>query len=273
MAAAAAQAEANAIEVRQLVTHYGEREILHGIDMEVRHGEIMVIMGGSGSGKTTLLRHLLGLERATSGSVRLLGNELTALDEAGLYEVSKKIGVAFQGGALFSSMSVGENVMLPLVEHTRLDRGTMEIMMRMKLEIVKLAGFEDLKPSELSGGMIKRAAFARAVVMDPAILFADEPSAGLDPVVSRSLDELILNLRDAMGMTIVVVTHELESAFRIADRVTMLDQGNILTIGTVEEVRNSDNQRIQHLLNRCFEEEVLDSDAYLARLVGEGRRS
>lgn len=267
------EAPTNAIQCRELVTHYGDREILHGIDVDVRQGEIMVIMGGSGSGKTTLLRHMLGLEKATSGSINLLGHELTELDEAGLYEVSKKMGVAFQSGALFSSMTVGQNVMLPLVEHTQLDPETMEIMMRMKLEIVKLAGFEDLMPSELSGGMIKRAAFARAVVMDPAVLFADEPSAGLDPVVSRSLDELILNLRDALGMTIVVVTHELDSAFRIADRITMLDKGHILTIGTVEEVRNSDNERIQHLLNRCFEEEVLDPDAYLARLVGEGRRA
>ena len=263
---------ADAIQVRGLVTHYGTREILHGIDMEVRQGEIMVIMGGSGSGKTTLLRHLLGLEKATSGSIELLGQELTAMSETELYALSRKLGVAFQSGALFSSMTVGENVMLPLVEHTNLDPGTMEIMMRMKLEIVKLAGFEDLMPSELSGGMIKRAAFARAVVMDPTVLFADEPSAGLDPVVSRSLDELILNLRDALGMTIVVVTHELESAFNIADRITMLDRGNILTIGTPDELKNSDNERVQHLLNRCFEEDVLDADAYLARLTGDSPR-
>ncbi len=270
--AAATTAPAAAIEVSDLVTHYGDREILHGIDMEVRQGEIMVIMGGSGSGKTTLLRHLLGLEKATSGSIKLLGRELTSMNEVELYEVSRKLGVAFQGGALFSSMSVGENVMLPLVEHTRLDRETMEIMMRMKLEIVKLAGFEDLMPAELSGGMIKRAAFARAVIMDPAVLFADEPSAGLDPVVSRSLDELIRDLRDALGMTIVVVTHELESAFNIADRITMLDRGNILTIGTTEELKQSDNDRVQHLLNRCFEEEVLDADSYLARLTGDSPR-
>ena len=155
----------------------------------------------------------------------------------------------------------------------QLARTTMEIQMRMKLETVKLSGFGSLMPSELSGGMIKRAAFARAVVMDPAILFADEPSAGLDPVVSRSLDELILQLRDALRMTIVVVTHELESAFNIADRITMLDRGHILQIGSVEEVRNSENERVQRLLNRCFEEEVLDPDAYLERLVGEGRRA
>ncbi len=256
------------IEVSNLVTHYGDREILHGIDMTIHEGEIMVIMGGSGSGKTTLLRHLLGLEKATSGSIKLLGQELTTMSEFELYELAKKTGVAFQSGALFSSMTVGENVMLPLVEHTRLDRETMEIMMRIKLEIMKLAGFEDLTPAELSGGMIKRTAFARAVIMDPTILFADEPSAGLDPVVSRTVDELILDLRDAMRMTIVVVTHELDSAFRIADRITVLDKGTILTIGTVDEVKNSPNQRIQNLLNRRFEEEEIDPDEYLARLTG-----
>lgn len=256
------------IEVSNLVTHYGDREILHGIDMTIHEGEIMVIMGGSGSGKTTLLRHLLGLEKATSGSIKLLGQELTTMSDIELYELAKKTGVAFQSGALFSSMTVGENVMLPLVEHTRLDRETMEIMMRIKLEIMKLAGFEDLTPAELSGGMIKRTAFARAVIMDPTILFADEPSAGLDPVVSRTVDELILDLRDAMRMTIVVVTHELDSAFRIADRITVLDKGTILTIGTVDEVKNSPNQRIQNLLNRRFEEEEIDPDEYLARLTG-----
>ncbi len=261
------------IEVRDLVTHYGPREILHGVDLRIEPGEIMVIIGGSGSGKTTLLRHLLGLKRATSGSVRLLGHDLAAVSSLELFELSKRIGVAFQGGALFSSMTVGENVMLPLVEHTRLDRETMEIMMRMKLEITRLSGFEDLMPSELSGGMIKRAAFARAVIMDPVVLFADEPSAGLDPTVSRSLDELILELRDAMGMTIVVVTHELDSAFRIADRVTVLDQGDVLFIGTVDEIRRSENERIQNLLNRRFKEEELDPDEYLARLTGERSRT
>jgi phospholipid/cholesterol/gamma-HCH transport system ATP-binding protein len=143
--------------------------------------------------------------------------------------------------------------------------------MRLKLEIVNLSGFEDLMPAELSGGMVKRAAFARAIVMDPALLFCDEPSAGLDPVVSRALDELILRLRDAMGMTIVVVTHELDSAFRIADRMTVLDRGEILTIGTADEVRSTGNPRIQGLLNRAFEQEEVDPEAYLARLTGSRR--
>ncbi len=256
------------IEVENLVTHYGTREILHGVDLTIHQGEIMVIMGGSGSGKSTLLRHLLGLERPTSGCIRLLGNDITQMDEFEMSAMSRKIGVAFQGGALFSSMSVGQNVMLPLREHTKLDEDTMKVMMRLKLEIVNLSGFEDLMPSELSGGMIKRAAFARAIIMDPALLFCDEPSAGLDPVVSRALDELILSLRDAMGMSIVVVTHELDSAFRIADRITVLDKGNILTIGSVDEVQNSDNERIQNLLHRRFEEEEVDPEEYLRRLTG-----
>ena len=263
------QSKSPVIEVSDLVTHYGTRKILDGVGMTVDEGEIMVIMGGSGSGKSTLLRHLLRLERATSGSIKLLGEEITRMSDVELYRFSRRIGVAFQGGALFSSMTVGENVMLPLREHTDLDEKTMEIVMRLKLEVVNLAGFEDLMPAELSGGMIKRAAFARAIVMDPKLLFCDEPSAGLDPVVSAALDELILSLRDALCMSVVVVTHELDSAFRIADRITVLDRGKILAIGTVDEIRNSPNERIQDLLNRRFEERELDPDEYLARLTGE----
>ena len=257
------------IEVEDLVTHYGSRMILKGVSLDVREGEIMVIMGGSGSGKSTLLRHLMALERHTSGTIRILGEDIARLGTRELVELRTKTGVAFQGGALFSSMTVGENIMLPLYEHTDLDRKTMEIMARMKLEVVSLAGFENLMPSELSGGMIKRAAMARAIVMDPKILFCDEPSAGLDPVVSSALDELILRLRDAMGMSVVVVTHELESVFKIADRVTVLDQGKILFIGTLDELRASPSERIQNLLNRRPEDADLDVDAYLTRLTGE----
>ncbi len=257
------------IEVEDLVTHYGDREILKGVTMEVREGEIMVIMGGSGSGKSTLLRHLMALEQKTSGTMRILGQDIDTLDARAFQELRKKLGVAFQSGALFSSLSVGDNVMLPLYEHTKLDIKTMEIMARLKLEVVELGGFEALMPSELSGGMIKRAAFARAIIMDPRILFCDEPSAGLDPAVASALDDLILLLRDAMGMSIVVVTHELESAFKIADRITILDRGHILMIGTVEEVRNSTNERIYNLLNRVPDQEVLDPDEYLSRLTGE----
>ena len=258
----------NAIEVRDLVTHYGPRLILDHVNVEVGYGEIMVIMGGSGSGKSTLLRHLLGLHLPTSGSIRLLGKDITSIDADELHALRKNMGVSFQGGALLSSMTVAENVMLPLREHTVLDEATMGIMARMKLEVVNLGGFGDLRPSQLSGGMIKRAALARAIVMDPKLLFFDEPSAGLDPVVSAELDELILKLRDSMQMTIVVVTHELDSAFKIADRITVLDRGKILLAGRVDEVRNSDNERIQDLLNRRPRHVEVNVDEYLARLTG-----
>jgi len=257
------------IEVERLVTHYGSRRILSGITMDVHAGEIMVIMGGSGSGKSTLLRHLMALATPTSGRVRILGKDISRLSMRETFALRKKMGVSFQGGALFSSMTVGENIMLPLVERTDLDPKTMEIMVRMKLEVVSLAGFADLMPAELSGGMIKRAAVARAIIMDPQILFMDEPSAGLDPVVSSALDELILRLREAMGMAIVVVTHELDSAFAIADRITVLDRGEILCTGTVGEVRNHPSERVQNLLNRKLEDEPVDPDEYLRRLLGE----
>jgi phospholipid/cholesterol/gamma-HCH transport system ATP-binding protein len=257
------------IEVEDLVTHYGERLILKGVSLTIEEGEVLVIMGGSGSGKSTLLRFLLALERPTSGTLRVLGVDVARASAMELYELRKRMGVAFQSGALFSSLTVGENVMLPLREHTRLEETTMQIMARMKLGAVDLSGFEDLMPAELSGGMIKRAALARAVAMDPKLLFCDEPSAGLDPVVAAALDELLLKLRSALGMTVVVVTHELESAFKIADRIAVLDRGDLLTIGTVDEVRNSTNTRIQNLLNRRIEEEELDPDVYLKRLMGE----
>ena len=258
-----------AIDVSHLVTHYGERKILDDINVQARQGEIMVIMGGSGSGKSTLLRHLLGLHRPTSGSIKLLGKDITQLSADEMYDLRKNMGVAFQGGALFNSMTVGENVELPLREHTQLDDNTIRIMSRMKLEVVNLAGFENLMPSELSGGMIKRAALARAIVMDPRLLFFDEPSAGLDPVVSAELDELILLLRDVMNMTIVVVTHELESAFKIADRITVLDQGRILMSDTVAAVRASDNPRIVSLLNRTPRNDAINPDEYMERLTRE----
>jgi len=258
-----------AIEVNSLVAHYGTREILHGINMTVRQGEIMVIMGGSGSGKSTLLRHLLGLNRPTSGRISLLGQDITRLNSRQMHELKKQMGVSFQGGALFNSMTVGENVELPLLEHTKLDRNTVRIMARMKLEVVNLANFEGHMPNELSGGMVKRAALARAIAMDPKLLFFDEPSAGLDPVASVELDELILRLRDAMDMTIVVVTHELESAFKIADRITVLDYGHILMTGSVEEVKKSDHPRIVSLLHRRPRDEAVDADEYLQRLTRE----
>lgn len=261
------------IQVNNLITHYGSKKILNDVSLEVKKGEIMVIMGGSGSGKSTLLRYMLGLNKPSSGSIRLLGTDITKMSENQLHQMKKKIGVSFQGGALFGSMSVSENIQLPLREHARLDESTMRIMSHMKLEVVNLAGFEDLMPSQLSGGMIKRAALARAIILDPQLLFFDEPSAGLDPVVSAELDELILRLRDAMGMTIVVVTHELESAFKIADKITILDRGDILMCGTVDEVKKSNNERIYNLLHRKPRRDKVDVDEYLQRLTGKSLKN
>jgi phospholipid/cholesterol/gamma-HCH transport system ATP-binding protein len=258
-----------AIQVDGLVTYYGQRRILDEVNLCVEPGEIMVVMGGSGSGKSTLLRHLLSLNKPASGSIRLFGEDVTRLSSQQLHKLRQRIGVSFQGGALFNSLNVEQNVAFPLREHTRLDENTIRIMARMKLELVNLAGFGELMPAQLSGGMIKRAALARAIVMDPQLLFFDEPSAGLDPVVSADLDELILRLRDAMGVTIVVVTHELESAFRIADRITVLDKGKILVTGTTDEVRQCAHPRVQNLLNRRTEETVVDVDDYLQRLTDD----
>ena len=262
------QHNSDIIRVNNLVSHYGDRRILNDINLAVREGEIMVIMGGSGSGKTTLLRTILGLNKPTSGQIHLIDHEITNLSTRELYKIRQQFGVSFQGGALFSSMSVKENIQLPLCEHTRLDQKTMDIMCRLKLEVVNLSGFEELMPSELSGGMLKRVALARAIIMDPKLLFFDEPSAGLDPVVSAELDELIVRLKDAMKMTIVVVTHELESAFRIADRITVIDQGTVLITGTVDEVKNCDNERVQNLLNRRPRNDSIDADEYMKRLTG-----
>ncbi len=258
-----------AIKVEDLVTHYGSTRILDHVNMQVNTGEIMVIMGGSGSGKSTLLRYMLGLHQATSGSIKLLGHDITKISSQEMDDLRKNMGVSFQGGALFNSMTVGQNVCLPLHEHTTLDENTIQIMGRMKLSVVNLGGFDDLMPAQLSGGMIKRAALARAIVMDPKLLFFDEPSAGLDPVAAAELDDLILRIRKALNTTIVVVTHDLDSTFRIADRITVLDKGKILMIGTVEEVRNSDNERIQSLLNREARHVEINADEYLKELTGQ----
>jgi phospholipid/cholesterol/gamma-HCH transport system ATP-binding protein len=262
---------AHVIEVENLVAHYGEREILKGINLRVREGEIMVIMGSSGSGKTTLMRNLLGLNKPTSGSIHILGKDITRISSHELFDLRRKMGVAFQGGALLGSLTVAENIELPLRVHTRLDESTIRIMSRMKLEVVNLAGFEDLMPSELSGGMLKRAALARSTIMDPKLLFFDEPSSGLDPVVSAEIDELILHIKAAMNVSVVVVTHDMESAFKIADRITVMGAGRVLMTGTVDEVRDSDDQDIQDMLNRRPREETVNAEEYLARLTAERR--
>jgi len=257
------------ITVSNLMGGYNGTPVIHGCNMEISSGEIVVIMGGSGSGKSTFLRHLIGLKEPTQGDVELFGESLYGVSELDRLQLLKRIGVAFQSGALLSSLSVAENVALPLIEHSDLDRQTIDVIVRMKLDFVGLLGKEDLLPSELSGGMLKRVAVARAIALDPRLTFMDEPSAGLDPVVAAALDDLIIKLRDSLGMSVVVVTHELESAFKIADRIVVLDRGYIIFSGTVAEIKASTNQRIQNLINRIAEEEEFDPEAHLRRLVGE----
>src|SRR5262252_5906180 len=259
------------ISLRDLRVNYGEREILHGLSFEVMRGETLVILGGSGSGKSTLLRTLVGLERPTSGQIWIKGKNLAAISEAEMNEIRKRIGMSFQGGALFGSMTVGENVALPLREHTKLEGSTIEIMVRLKLDQVGLAGFENYMPSQLSGGMKKHAAVARAMAMDPEILFFDEPSAGLDPIIAAGIDQLIQELKKAFRMTIIVVTHELASAFLIADRMLLIDKGNVIALGTGEEMRASTQPRVRQFLDRIAEPEVLQEADYLQMLTEDHR--
>ena len=257
----------NVLEVFELNTWYGNRKILSDINLNVSRNEIMVIMGHSGSGKSTLLRYILGLEKIKKGVIKLLDKEISKLNKSELYKLRKRIGVAFQSGALFSSMTVGENIELPLYENTDLDKATIQIMSRIKLELMQLSGTESLMPSELSGGMLKRAGLARAVIMDPELLFFDEPSAGLDPITSAHLDDLILQLRDALNMSIIVVTHELESAFKIADKITVLDKGKIILTGNKEKIKKSNDPRIINMLSRRAITDPLDAENYLNRLT------
>jgi phospholipid/cholesterol/gamma-HCH transport system ATP-binding protein len=261
------------VSLRDLRVSYGEQEILHGINFNVQRGETLVILGGSGSGKSTLLRTLVGLERPSSGQIWIKGKDIATISTAEMDEIRKKIGMSFQGGALFGSMTVGENVALPLREHTKLEESTIQIMLRLKLEQVGLAGFEYYMPSQLSGGMKKRAAVARALAMDPEILFFDEPSAGLDPIIAAGIDQLILELKKAFRMTIIVVTHELASAFLIADRMVLIDKGHVVAIGTTEEMRASAQPRVRQFLDRVAEPEVAREMDYLQMLTEDRRRS
>ena len=258
-----------AISIRNLHVAYGEREILHGVTFEVPAGETVVILGGSGSGKSTLLRTLVGLETPTSGEIIVRGKSLQQLSPAEWRELRQHVGISFQSGALFGSMTVGENVALPLNEHTDLDPATIEIMVRLKLNEVGLDGYENYMPAQLSGGMKKRAAVARAMAMDPEILFFDEPSAGLDPIIAAGIDQLLLKLKEAFGITIVVVTHELASAFLIADRMVLLDKGRIVANGTPAELQASTQPRVRQFLDRVAEPELSQEIDYLQMLTGE----
>lgn len=218
------------IEVRNLVKRFGKQTVLSGVNLDVRQGEIVVIMGGSGCGKSTLLRCLIGSLIPEEGTVKLFGQDLTKATPNELDEMRKRFGILFQSGALYNSMSVADNVALPLREHTDISEDVIDITVKMKLELVGLREHAVKLPSQISGGMKKRAGLARAMALDPRILFYDEPSAGLDPITSAEIDKLILHLTRGLGVTSVVVTHEMDSAFTIADRMVMLDKGRVLKV-------------------------------------------
>jgi phospholipid/cholesterol/gamma-HCH transport system ATP-binding protein len=265
-----------AIRVAGVTKVFGTRKVLDAINLEVHQGETLVILGGSGSGKSTLLRLMIGNERANGGDILIANGEaeksLRGMSAAALDDYRKSIGVLFQSGALFNSMSVFENVALPLREHTDLQEETIQIMVKIKLELVGLREHSEKMPSELSGGMKKRAGLARAIALDPRILFYDEPSAGLDPVTSAEIDQLILDLNNKLGVTSVVVTHEMDSAFRIADRMVLLDRGKFIVSGTPEEMRESTDPLVRQFVHGLTEGPLTDrrrAGGYEVDLLGE----
>ncbi len=238
----------NIIEIRDLTAKFDDRTVLENISFDVKKGEIFVILGSSGGGKTTLLKHVIGLLRPNKGKISIFGQDILSLELEEFEKILKRIGMLFQGGALINSMEVWENVSMPLEQHTDLPPEVITQLVKQKLSLVNLNNAFSLLPSELSGGMKKRAALARAIAMDPEILFFDEPSAGLDPITAADLDELILDLKSKLGITLVIVTHELESIKRIADRILYLQRGKNIFCGTLTEAKEFGNEEI----NRFF---------------------
>ena len=236
------------ITVKDIVKSFGGRAVLDYVNLDIYRGEIFVIMGGSGCGKSTLLRTMTGGITPDSGQVLFNGQDLNALNERQIEEIKQRFGMSFQSSALLDFLTVEENVSLPLKEHTRLDSRIISIISRMKLKLVGLQGFEDLQTSQLSGGMRKRVGLARAIAMDPEIVFYDEPTAGLDPIVCAVVDQLIVDLTKKLNLTSVVVTHNMESVFRIADRIAMVYKGKLLEVGTKEQIKSSKNPIIHQFL-------------------------
>ncbi|NQT95606.1 MAG: ABC transporter ATP-binding protein [Candidatus Omnitrophica bacterium] len=232
------------IEVKDLVKSFDDRKVLDGVNLKVHKGETLVIMGGSGCGKSTLLRHMTGAYKPDSGSTFIKGKDITKMKESEFDNIRKIFGMVFQYSALYDSMDVEENISLVLKEHTKLAKDIISIMVKMKLELVGLRGFEKFLPSQISGGMRRRVGLARAIAMDPEIVFYDEPTAGLDPIVAGVIDRLILDLSKKLHITSIVVTHDMRSAFTIADRIIMLYEGKIIAEGTPDEIKSGKDPRL-----------------------------
>lgn len=244
----------NIVDVDNLVASYDGNVVLDGVSLHVEPHEIVVIMGQSGCGKSTFLRHLIGLQKPDSGTVEINGADVTEMNHRQYRSYCRSLGVLFQSGGLFNSMTVGENVAFPLREHTRLADPVIDIVVKLKLQQVGLPGVEELMPSQLSGGMKKRAGLARALALDPTIMFLDEPTTGLDPIIAAGIDDLIVRIREIYKATMVVVAHDIASSMRIADRIAIFRDQNIVELGTPEEIRSSDNPYVQQFLNRRAEE-------------------
>ena len=241
------------IQVRDLTLGYGTDIILENISFDVLEGEIFIVLGGSGCGKSTLLKHLIGLMTPLSGRIHIDGENISNCDETKFKKILRKIGVLYQSTALFGSMTIAENVSLPIKEYTDLSQKSVDTLVKMKLNMVNLKGYENHLPSEISGGMRKRAGLARAMALNPKILFFDEPSAGLDPVTSVELDNLIIHLNKSLGTTMVIVTHELQSIYNVAHRVIMLDKQTkgIIAEGNPKHLKDhSDNPFVRNFFNR-----------------------
>jgi phospholipid/cholesterol/gamma-HCH transport system ATP-binding protein len=259
-----------ALEVRGLTRSFGSRKILSDVSFQLKHGEILIIMGGSGCGKSTLLRHIIGSLKPDAGEIYIHGTEITKLDDEEMSQVRKRFGMLFQTGALFNSLTVGENVALPILESSDVAPNIAELVVKLKLELVGLTGFEHLKPAQISGGMKKRVGMARALALDPDLLFCDEPTAGLDPVMTAVIDTLTVDLTKKLGLSAVVVTHDMTSAFRIATQMLMLFEGRVIAMGTPEEIKNNPNPILQQFINGYADGPIpfkLSKDDYFKRLM------
>jgi phospholipid/cholesterol/gamma-HCH transport system ATP-binding protein len=241
------------IRIRGLRRRLGSKQVLDGVDLEVRTGETIVVMGRSGTGKSVLLRHVIGLMTPDEGSIEIDGVELVGLGERELGEVRKRFGMLFQSGALFDSMTVGENIGLPLREHLRLDEAEIEKRIAERLSWVGLEAVEHMKPASLSGGMKKRVALARAIAMDPKFVLYDEPTTGLDPIMADVIDRLIRSLQKRLGVTSVVVTHDMTSAYKVADRMALLHEGRVVFLGTPEETRTTSDPLVRQFVEGSSE--------------------